>query len=80
MGLRPVHTSDLYHKIFCTVLLCCNQRDNLRISEFEMNCVQLNASCEQVFKPGSHMVVIVVIIVNRKQVQANSERNLSQLL
>ena len=32
------------------------------------------------FKVESHIVVIVVIIDNRKQVQANSERNLSQLL
>ena len=31
-------------------------------------------------KPGSYIVVIVVIIGNRKQVHANSERNLSQLL
>ena len=31
-------------------------------------------------KPGSHIVVTVVIIGDRKQVQANSERNLSQLL
>ena len=31
-------------------------------------------------KPGSHIVVTVVIFGNCKQVQANSERNLSQLL
>ena len=33
-----------------------------------------------VLKPGSRIIVIVVIIGNRKQVQADSERNLSQLL
>ena len=32
------------------------------------------------FKPGSHIVVIVVIIGNHKQVQANSEKNLTKLL
>ena len=31
-------------------------------------------------KSGSHIVVIVVIIGNYKQVQAHSERHLSQLL
>ena len=31
-------------------------------------------------KPGSHIVVIVVTIGNRKQVQANIERNLSKPL
>ena len=31
-------------------------------------------------KAGSHMVVIVEIFGNRKQVQANRERNLSHLL
>ena len=32
------------------------------------------------FRLGSHIVVIVVITGNRKQVYAYSERNLSQLL
>ena len=31
-------------------------------------------------KPGSRIVVIVIVISNRKQVKVNSERNLSQLL
>ena len=34
----------------------------------------------QFVKPGPHVVVIVLTIGNRKQVQVNSERNMSQLL
>ena len=43
----------------------------------------LHCSCHhlnQSIKPGTYIVVIVVIIGNRKQVKAFSERNLTQLL
>ena len=32
---------------FCTIMQ--NQRDNLRISDFERGCVQIIALCEQVY-------------------------------
>ena len=41
-----------------------------------MITTQLNIAVQT----GSHIIVNVVIIGNRKQVQAYSERNLSQLL
>ena len=39
------------------VLLCWNQRDNLRISEFERGCVQLIASYMPAFNFTSHLTV-----------------------
>ena len=41
------HDAIFIVQFFCTVMK--NQRDNLRISDFERNCVQLIASREQTY-------------------------------